>query len=359
MASMTQILRGEKAMNQNAWQAPSPTKTQAKPQTQAQPQAKTQPAASQVTPVKPYTGNLWITTPFETGHQAIDFAGPSVGTPVLAPDQITILSAGWDTSGYGNLVVGQDSAGNRLLFAHLSKITVQPGQVLNPGQSVGLLGTTGHSTGPHLHFEIRSGTGPYYPGRINPLNYLSALGETGANLFGYPQSNGITQTQPAQQASLSALSALSVVTLDRVTQTNPVTMASSTPVITPKASTTPAKATLARVTQTPALTGPLASSTPGTASGSTPTAQPVPLPGTAGMYYWPGQGVNTSPTTAPADQSNPLGIPTTSQITSFSKNAGVAILGAVLIALGLLTIILSFRGEVASTAGKVVKEAIA
>jgi murein DD-endopeptidase MepM/ murein hydrolase activator NlpD len=108
-----------------------------------------------------------ITQRFAWYHQGLDIA-TAIGTPVLAADSGTVTIAGWpDNSGYGNRVMIDHGNGFTTLYAHLSKISVVAGQTVNRGDRIGAEGSTGRSTGPHLHFEIRKG------GKLfNPLNYL-------------------------------------------------------------------------------------------------------------------------------------------------------------------------------------------
>lgn len=99
-------------------------------------------------------------------HMAIDIANRSAG-PILAADAGTVIAAGWDNSGYGNRVIIDHGNGFITLYAHMSSLSVQAGQGVNQGSVVGQMGSTGRSTGTHLHFEIRSG-GAF----LNPLQYL-------------------------------------------------------------------------------------------------------------------------------------------------------------------------------------------
>jgi len=86
----------------------------------------------------------------------------------LAADAGKVFVAGWpDNYGYGNRVVLDHGNGTRTLYAHLSKIYVVSGQTVNRGATIGQMGSTGRSTGTHLHFEIISG-GQH----VNPLNVL-------------------------------------------------------------------------------------------------------------------------------------------------------------------------------------------
>lgn len=108
-----------------------------------------------------------ISQGFRWYHRAIDIAN-SAGTPILAADSGKVVVAGWpDNIGYGNRVIIDHGNGFVTLYAHLSRISVGQGQTVKRGDQIGLMGSTGRSTGSHLHFEIRvSGTAQ------DPLAYL-------------------------------------------------------------------------------------------------------------------------------------------------------------------------------------------
>jgi murein DD-endopeptidase MepM/ murein hydrolase activator NlpD len=99
----------------------------------------------------------WRTHPL-TGsrrfHSGIDI-GAASGTPVVATAAGTVVSAGWN-GGYGKAIIIQHNDVQQTLYGHLSEISVQPGQQIAQGSVIGLVGSTGNSTGPHLHFESRS-----------------------------------------------------------------------------------------------------------------------------------------------------------------------------------------------------------
>ncbi|MFF0551405.1 peptidoglycan DD-metalloendopeptidase family protein [Streptomyces sp. NPDC004311] len=105
-------------------------------------------------------------------HTGVDFIAP-MGTTVKAVGAGTVVSAGWSGS-YGNEVVIRHADGKYSQYAHLSQLSVSSGQSVTAGQSIGLSGSTGNSTGPHLHFEIR--TGPSYGSDIDPIAYLRSKG---------------------------------------------------------------------------------------------------------------------------------------------------------------------------------------
>jgi murein DD-endopeptidase MepM/ murein hydrolase activator NlpD len=100
-------------------------------------------------------------------HEAIDIGG-SVGNLITASDSGVIVYAGWNNYGYGNVVVIDHGTGWQTLYAHLDTISVGCGQSVYQGGPIGTMGVTGNSSGPHLHFEMRSDIW----GRVNPLNYL-------------------------------------------------------------------------------------------------------------------------------------------------------------------------------------------
>lgn len=108
----------------------------------------------------------WLTQGYRLGHSALDIAAPA-GTPVTAADRGVVIRAGWSSVGYGQFVVIDHKIDYLTLYAHLDTISVQEGQVVGKGQLIGTVGSTGNSTGPHLHFEIRD-----FGQRIDPLSLL-------------------------------------------------------------------------------------------------------------------------------------------------------------------------------------------
>ncbi|MFD3884669.1 M23 family metallopeptidase [Streptomyces microflavus] len=105
-------------------------------------------------------------------HTGSDFQAAS-GTPVLAIGPGTVVSAG-NSGSYGNEVVIQHEDGMYSQYAHQSSLNVSVGQTVTGGQQIGLSGSTGNSTGPHLHFEVR--TGPSYGSDVDPIAYLRQHG---------------------------------------------------------------------------------------------------------------------------------------------------------------------------------------
>ncbi|MFI5742305.1 peptidoglycan DD-metalloendopeptidase family protein [Streptomyces anulatus] len=105
-------------------------------------------------------------------HTGSDFQAAS-GTPVLAIGPGTVVSAG-NSGSYGNEVVIKHEDGMYSQYAHQSSLNVSVGQTVTGGQQIGLSGSTGNSTGPHLHFEVR--TGPSYGSDVDPVAYLRQHG---------------------------------------------------------------------------------------------------------------------------------------------------------------------------------------
>ncbi|CAL9530256.1 MULTISPECIES: M23 family metallopeptidase [Streptomyces] len=135
---------------------------------------------SWVDPVKKYklsasfaqNGGMWQST-----HSGQDYAVPS-GTQVVAAHGGTVVKAGGNGAGdgpaYGNAVVIKHGNGTYSQYAHLSKVNVRIGQVVKTGQEIARSGNTGNSSGPHLHFEIR--TTPNYGSAVDPVKFLRAKG---------------------------------------------------------------------------------------------------------------------------------------------------------------------------------------
>ena len=92
---------------------------------------------------------------FWYGHPGVDIALPE-GTAVVASDTGTVTFAGWNIYGFGNLIVVNHGNGYETFYAHLSGISVVPGQIVYQGNVIGSTGNTGNSSGPHIHFEIRA-----------------------------------------------------------------------------------------------------------------------------------------------------------------------------------------------------------
>lgn len=115
-----------------------------------------------------------ITSSFHTG---IDYGCP-LNTPILASADGSVVFAGWDKTGYGNLVILQHPDGRATLYAHLNSIHVALGEKVKQGSLLGHSGTTGNSTGPHLHFEARTQWNNYKT-HFNPLSLpLTSVDDT-------------------------------------------------------------------------------------------------------------------------------------------------------------------------------------
>ncbi len=101
-----------------------------------------------------------------SAHPGLDIAA-YLGAPVLAADSGYVIAAGWDNTGYGYSVVIDHSNGYQTLYAHLQAYYVDAGDNVVQGQQIGEMGSSGNSTGPHLHFEVRQGTV-----QRNPVGFL-------------------------------------------------------------------------------------------------------------------------------------------------------------------------------------------
>jgi len=100
-------------------------------------------------------------------HSGIDI-GAGYGTAVLAAADGMVTTAAYDAGGYGNYIIIDHGNGNKTLYAHMSRMSAVAGQTVKQGQTIGFVGSTGMSTGPHLHFEVYVGGT-----RVDPLLYFS------------------------------------------------------------------------------------------------------------------------------------------------------------------------------------------
>ncbi|MFC8372704.1 M23 family metallopeptidase [Streptomyces sp. NPDC057239] len=170
--------QAEAAQVEKAAEAKAAKAAQAKKAAQAA--AKKQ--ASWIDPVKSYklsasfaqNGGMWAHK-----HSGQDYAVPT-GTTVMAAHGGTVVKAGPNGAGdgpaYGNAIVIKHGNGTYSQYAHLSQVNVKAGQVVKTGQKIALSGNTGNSSGPHLHFEIR--TTPNYGSAIDPAKFLRSKGVT-------------------------------------------------------------------------------------------------------------------------------------------------------------------------------------
>ncbi|MFG2953877.1 transglycosylase family protein [Streptomyces sp. NPDC048291] len=157
------------------------TKTKAHPKAEPKSESRTKAATTKsgthtlVAPVDapigtPYhaSGSHWS----KGYHTGVDFLAPT-GTSVKAVEAGQVVTAGWGGS-YGYQVVIRHADGRYTQYGHLSAISVRAGQSVSTGQRIGRSGSTGNATGPHLHFEVR--TGPGFGTDIDPVAYLRAAG---------------------------------------------------------------------------------------------------------------------------------------------------------------------------------------
>lgn len=123
-----------------------------------------------------YVPSIWSVNGYVTGyfgelrsgghiHKGIDIAAIS-GSNIYAPGSGTVILTGWQDE-YGNTIMIHHGSGITTLYGHLKKILVRRGQIISRGEVIGLVGSTGVSTGPHLHYEIRINGK-----RVDPINYL-------------------------------------------------------------------------------------------------------------------------------------------------------------------------------------------
>ncbi|MFJ6555303.1 M23 family metallopeptidase [Streptomyces luteogriseus] len=180
-AAKAEAVKAEKAAKAAAAKKAAEKKAAAK-KAAAKKAAAKKAKPSWVDPVKKYSlsasfaqnGGMWAHK-----HSGQDFAVPS-GTQVVAAHGGTVVKAGGNGAGdgpaYGNAVVIKHGNGTYSQYAHLSKVTVHVGQIVKTGQEIAKSGNTGNSSGPHLHFEIR--TTPNYGSAVDPVKFLRAKGVT-------------------------------------------------------------------------------------------------------------------------------------------------------------------------------------
>jgi hypothetical protein len=118
--------------------------------------------------VWPSTNRYVVGNDYWSGHLGIDI-GAGMGAPIYAADSGVVVFSGPAFGGYGNMIMIDHGNGYQTLYAHLSQVSARCGQSVGQGQLIGFAGSTGNSTGPHLHFEVR-----YLGGFINPWFVLPA-----------------------------------------------------------------------------------------------------------------------------------------------------------------------------------------
>ncbi|MBT3922325.1 MAG: peptidoglycan DD-metalloendopeptidase family protein [Nitrospina sp.] len=101
-------------------------------------------------------------------HEGIDIAAPK-GTPIYSAAEGEVVFSGWGPTGYGKMVIIKHKHHLTTLYAHNSKLLVKKGNKVKQGQKISLMGSTGRSTGPHVHFEVRNDTHPKDPIKYLPL----------------------------------------------------------------------------------------------------------------------------------------------------------------------------------------------
>jgi murein DD-endopeptidase MepM/ murein hydrolase activator NlpD len=101
-------------------------------------------------------------------HRGIDVAGP-VGTPIVAAASGKVITAGWDSTGFGNRIEIEHPDGTVTLYGHNSRLVTYVGATVRQGQQIAEMGSTGNSTGPHLHFQIH----PAGKEAVNPMSFFA------------------------------------------------------------------------------------------------------------------------------------------------------------------------------------------
>ncbi|MFW0772533.1 peptidoglycan DD-metalloendopeptidase family protein [Paenarthrobacter nitroguajacolicus] len=125
--------------------------------------------------IHPLPGSV-VSQPFHSGHNGMDMAA-AAGTPIRAAGPGRVSSAGWSEYGGGNEIHIDHPNGLQTWYAHLSKFAVKLGQMVTGGSKIGEVGSTGNSTGNHLHYMVMNGGWPSY---VNPAEYLDGGGEAGS-----------------------------------------------------------------------------------------------------------------------------------------------------------------------------------
>jgi murein DD-endopeptidase MepM/ murein hydrolase activator NlpD len=136
-------------------------------------------AVQYIWPVPQRPTFAWGRYPSGGYHPAYDLPSPT-GTAVHAPASGTVIFAGWDTTGYGYAVFIRHATGHISILAHNQTLLVRVGQYVKQGQQVSWSDSTGHSSGPHVHWETRTGPGLQRLTAYDPGPYIG----TGANYTG-------------------------------------------------------------------------------------------------------------------------------------------------------------------------------
>ncbi len=146
-----------------------PNATTRSPKPTPSPKPTTPPAPAWVVPTRDYNVTSGFGDRWGTLHAGVDLAAPT-GTPIVAARSGTIELSEW-YGGYGNAVVIDHGDGVETLYGHNSELLVSEGEEIKAGQRISLMGSTGDSSGSHLHFEVHLGDEP-----VDPVPYLSERG---------------------------------------------------------------------------------------------------------------------------------------------------------------------------------------
>ncbi|MBW4649920.1 MAG: M23 family metallopeptidase [Kastovskya adunca ATA6-11-RM4] len=158
-----------------------------------------QPAANAPTSIAASntSGLIWptqgfISQGFHTYHEGIDISG-SIGVPVVAAATGEVIKAGWDDWGLGNAIEIKHPDGSQTVYGHNHRLFVSKGDVVRQGEVIAEMGSSGNSTGPHLHFEV-------YPNGRDPINPLASLPSLVAGKIPSQQSIAVAPGRPASVA---------------------------------------------------------------------------------------------------------------------------------------------------------------
>lgn len=130
-------------------------------------------------------------------HEGIDLRAPK-GSPVYATESGTVIYSDKRLSGYGNMIVVKHRMNLSTIYAHNSRNLVRVGQKVKQGQKIALAGSTGHSSGPHLHFELRQGVNPVDPLAVLPHPFRGTLVRAEPNSVAKAPRRSIASVQQAK-----------------------------------------------------------------------------------------------------------------------------------------------------------------
>jgi len=199
-------------------------------------------------------------------HTGLDYGLP-LGTPIDAAAGGTVVAAGWDTTGFGNRVIVDHGNGVRTLYGHLQTVEVQPGAVVTVGQEIGLSGSTGNSSGPHLHFGVEK-DGQW----VDPAPYLN---------HSLPAAPAGASTQPiAPQSTAASMGAMGMNPMASVTSPMGTTSIPGSAGVSP----VPAGSGVAGVSPVTVGTGSAGATS---TTGSSQALNPAPVGGGSATGYTP------------------------------------------------------------------------